>query len=374
MQNSELSAGKIMDLLNRVKSADQFDPSLNSDPSRTDASDSTGSNEDRLTDEYGFPFEPEGCYNCAPLEFKEVAEALQILLSNMNYAAVRFNRLSPNYTLVMPYIEKFIKQMGSYCITKTVLEQSGESFPNLKIFSVKDLHSMVSVHFRKCCMAYNDLRIVNQGQDLNIMGWIFRWALLSDRLKATQNKINKIQQGKINVETLLEKESVYKNEIRPQRDNSHRLVSPQSKTDSFPILKSFTKKVKAEKKAAEKQEKYERREAERAARRLEKSGVITPMYRPQVYRPMPFPKITGVGLNPVELRKLLMDEAKSRGDMSEAGIIAQEKIDQLIERFQNLQKEGRIIKKTDPPPVRNLRSGPSAETRKKLREKRKKNK
>ena len=79
-------------------------------------------------------------------------------------------------------------------------------------------------------------------------------------------------------------------------------------------------------------------------------------------------------MDPDELRKLLMDEAKSRGDMAEAGIIARENFDQIIERFQKLREEGRVTKSSGPPPVRNPRSGPSDETRRKLREKRKKKK
>ena len=41
-------------------------------------------NEEVLCDEYGFPFEPEGYYNSAPLEFEEVAKALWVVLNNLN--------------------------------------------------------------------------------------------------------------------------------------------------------------------------------------------------------------------------------------------------------------------------------------------------
>ena len=70
------------------------------------------------------------------------------------------------------------------------------------------------------------------------------------------------------------------------------------------------------------------------------------------------------------MRKFLMDEAKSRGNMAEAGIIAQESGNQLIERFKKLQS---FYNSADPP-GRGLRSGPSETNRKKLREKRKKKK
>ena len=75
-------------------------------------------------------------------------------------------------------------------------------------------------------------------------------------------------------------------------------------------------------------------------------------------------------MNTNELRRLLMDEAKSRGDMAEAGMIARENGEQLLERFRQFQQPV----KASAPPMKAPRSGPSDDTRKKLREKRKKRK
>ena len=95
--------------------------------------------------------------------------------------------------------------MGSYCITQAVLEQAGREFKLIKGAELKELCGMVSLHFRKCCRAYNTIYSKDQCQDLNMMKWIFRWAALFERLKATQEKIDKIKSGKLKIETLLEK-------------------------------------------------------------------------------------------------------------------------------------------------------------------------
>ena len=233
-----------------------------------------------------------------------------------------------------------------------------------------------------------------------MMKWIFRWAALFERLKATQEKIDKIKSGKLKIETLLETQNVYKDEPRMRRDHSDKAVDPRLKASAMPIMTSYTSEVKLQKKAEEKRERALKREAERAKKRFEKKMDRLPRFGLQTYPPIPFPKIPGIGLDESELRKLLMDEAKSRLDMAEAGLIAREPLDRLIERFKRLSGQGEwiggqesgsrnqnivqsdqrtvnggrglepVLSQAGGPP----RSGPSEETRRKLREKRKKKK
>ena len=115
------------ELFSRMESDEQFDVSRDTEPRLILPEDSG----DVQYDEYGFPFEEEGIYNSAPLEFEEVTRALWVVITSTHYAAVRYNRLSPHYFTLMGYLEKDIKQLGSYCITKAVLEQAGEKFENL---------------------------------------------------------------------------------------------------------------------------------------------------------------------------------------------------------------------------------------------------
>ena len=326
---TELTDQEMAEMLGRVKTADAF-------ASSADAGSETPEAEQVLCDEYGFPFEPEGMYNNAPLEFEETAKALWVVLSNLNYAAARYNRLSPYFPMLMSRLEKNIRQMGSYCITKTVLEQSGEQFPELEQISILELYKMVSVMFRKCCGAYNDLQSNDNAQDMNMIGWLFRWAALAERLKATQERIGKIENGEIKIEQLLKRETVYRDEPKRQQDSSHRRVGPRVRASSLPVLKSFTKR------AVEKHEQAVQREAEREKRRLEreKQHLLSEL-GVHPYRPMPIPKRPAY-------------ETEIRDQVS--GV-----------RYQGPGAG-------DQPPAGDPRSGPSNETRKKLREKRKKRK
>jgi hypothetical protein len=365
---TELTEEDIKAMYDRMKASGSFDAPQDSDPQPV----ITAPDDEELVDNYGFPFEPESIYNSAMLDFEEVAGVLWGLILQTHYCATRYHRLSPNYTLLMQHLEKDIRQMGSYCITQAVLEQTGQEFTLLKGAELKELSSMVSLHFRKCWRAYNDIYSDSQCTDMNMVNWMFRWAGLFERLKATQDKINKIKSGKIKVETLLDTQNVYKGEPNMRKDRSEKAVEPRLRTSSMPIIKSYAKEVRLQQKAEEKKERALKREAERAKKSYQRelNRIRSNDIDGKIIPPMPLPKIPEIGLNEKELRKLLMDEAKSRMDMAEAGIIARESLEELVERFYRNSGFGCQVSG-----IRNRegpRSGPSDETRKKLREKRKK--
>lgn len=151
----------------------------------------------------------------------------------------------------------------------------------------------------------------------------------------------------------------------------------------MPILKSFAKEVIQHQKAEEKKEKAMQREAERAQKRLEKEAdrALSELgFNEYPSIPIPQPKIPGIGLNEKELRQVLMDEAKSRMDMAEAGIIAREPVDKLIERFekwvgsQQTADSSQSLEVNDRRSTAPGRAAPPDGPRKKHREKRKKKK
>lgn len=110
-------------------------------------------------------------------------------------------------------------------------------------------------------------------------------------------RINNIRLGKINIENLLAKETVYKGEPRYLKDYSHRLVDPCVKVSSLPVIKSLARDVMARKAAEEKTEKKIQRQAEQADKRLEKTAAKLPAeFRDPIIRPYPVPKINGLGL------------------------------------------------------------------------------
>ena len=339
---TEITDQEIKEMYDRIVAAGTSDIPQNSDPQPVPAA----SDDQELVDNYGFPFEPEGIYNSAMLDFEEVAEALWGLILQTHYCATRYHRLSPNYTLLMQILEKHIRQMGSYCITQAVLEQAGREFKLIKGAELKELCGMVSLHFRKCCRAYNTIYSKDQCQDLNMMKWIFRWAALFERLKATQEKIDKIKSGKLKIETLLETQNVYKDEPRMRRDHSDKAVDPRLKASAMPIMTSYTSEVKLQKKAEEKRERALKREAERAKKRFEKT------------------------MDSLSGQWSVVGGQNTTAGGQESGSRNQN----IVQSDQRTVNGGRglepVLSQAGGPP----RSGPSEETRRKLREKRKKKK
>ena len=152
-RQAEMTAQEIEEMYNRLKSVESSDASSAGDTQTADPQAAA----EPLVDNYNFPFEPEGIYNSAMLDFEEISAALWTLILHTHYSAARYNRMSPNYTLLMQHLEKDIKQMGSYCITKAVLEQSGKEYPNLKMMELKELNDVAYVRFAAVYRKFTDL-------------------------------------------------------------------------------------------------------------------------------------------------------------------------------------------------------------------------
>ncbi len=339
---TEMTAQEMQDLINQVKQLQSQD----SETQEQSPEDLPQFNEADLVDEYGLPFEPEGYYNAAPLQFEETASYLWYFVDVLNYTATRYNRHSPAYFSILKELEKDIKKLGQFCITRAVMEKSGTKFEKIGETPIRELYCMVSLHFRKCCGAAIDIQKEQKGVDLSLIGWIFRFADLAERLKATEDKIQKIKDGKISIDKMLEPAEIYKNEPKMQRDNSAKKVQPSMRApSSLSVIKSFSKEVEQEKKRFDKVKKKSEREAERVIKQLEKRGYrLRKTNEPKTYQPMSLPK-------KVEQDSGVRDQGSET----------------LKDSNFNVQSSNIV-------PDRRIRSGPSDETRKKLREKRKKKK
>ena len=315
-----------------------------------------------MIDPFGLPFEPMDEFSDAPLEFEELAETLWKILNDTYILSVKYNRQSPYYPKLCSHLEKDIKQLGSLCVTKAVLEQKDLSFPKLEGLTVKELYAMVSLHFRKCRQAFQDGCDAGKGYDMEMLDWVCRWALLAERLKATEEKIRKIRSGKINVDQLLERAQAFKNEPRGERVRR----DPQEirKAASLPVIRSFASQTVRERRKAERQRIREERAREKAKKKAVSGGIGGVK---------PFPPLP---MTPEPLRDILMEKARSRGDEEAMEQIPKEDLDALEKRLhaytQEIRKEGPggTVKRTAAP----SRTGPSDSVRKKLREKRKKRK
>ena len=207
------------------------------------------------------PFESLDEYSDAPLEFEEMALTLMERLNDTYDQSVRYYRHSPRYPELCDILEKNIRLLGRLSVTRAVLEQKGLTFPGMEELTVRKLYSMVSLHFRKCDRAYCELRDSNDGLDLSLLDRLFRWTNLAEQLKATEEKIRKIQSGKISADSMLERAEVFRSETRgkcPER-------RPQAvrRAAALPVLGSFARAVLREKKQRDAAKVREQRKLER---------------------------------------------------------------------------------------------------------------
>ena len=140
-------------------------------------------------DRYGYAFEPYDAFSTKPLEFAETAMRLDIEAREMFGVLRTMNRFSPLYYQLSGQFEKLVKQLGSCCITKAVLEQQeNDAFELLQDLTIDSLREMTAFNFRKCFAAFTDSR--SRGK-VNTAAFAFsiRWAALDRRLMATDEKI-----------------------------------------------------------------------------------------------------------------------------------------------------------------------------------------
>ncbi len=300
----------------------------------------------QYSEDCGLPFEPLDEFSDAPLEFEEIAQTLYEGLQDLYLSAARANRHSAGYQVLCGHLEKNIRLAGSMCLTKAVLERKGLSFPSLEALSVKELYTMVSLHFRKTGAAFRELRDSGKGLDMSLLDSLCRWAFLAERLKATEEKILGIRSGKIPADSLLRRAEVFRGEPRgshPRRDpNAIRRAA------SLPVIGSYARDLVREKQRKEAERQRELRILEREAYSFEK----------------PFPPLKGVRIS--GMKKALTGNTGHRGDIETMKQVSDEDLRSVPARPQKEPGSGSV-----PPP---RPAGLSDETRRKLREQRKKKK
>lgn len=341
-------------------------------------------------------------FSDAPFEFEGTAVALWGDTQKVYYHACIANRFSEDYLVYCNQLEKNIKQLGSFCLTRAVLEQKGIALPKLKDLTIHELVCMVSFHFRKAHAALDGIYKDNDLLGMTYLNWEFRWVGLGNRLKATEVKIRKIKEGKVNVDSLLQETETFKGEGRTNAE----LSAPKSlnvNPAAMPINGSVARQMLKEEKAEEKQAAAIRKEKDRLldlAEKLERkaSGLPAPIRPPRPFAPdkedmkivnrenaaylrrkaaalsvpepnsAQLPEINKAApgmLTEAEARKRLMDDAMKRKDQAAILSIPMEDSNALHERWEKYVE--RVEREAKGPP-----GGPSPETRKALREKRKK--
>ncbi len=363
------------------------------------------------------PEEPTDTFSTVPYEFEESVRYLWDDTQKLYYHACKANRFSENYLTYSEELEKSIREMGSYCLTKAALEQKGMEFPNLSELSVPELVGMVSYHLRKTHAAFEGIYRDNNRLGLSYLNREFRWVALGDRLKATEAKIQKIKEGKLSADELLKQDETYRSAPRTSANSSREIperlpVNPAA----LPIKGSMAREMLGFEKEEQKKAEKLRREKERRMKQLEKLEREldhTPgVYKQDVirltkeqqslvnqdsaenlrreiaeieaaeaeYEEGYRDRDSGAGgrepdigsrkpgtFTEAEARKLLMDEALKRGDQQALREIPLEDSDTFYQRY--LRRNEEVRKRNQA-----ARGVPSNETRKALREKRKKRK
>lgn len=237
-------------------------------------------------------------FSNAPIEFEETALMVMEDTQRLYYHAGTANRFSENYLKYSSQLESYIRKAGSLCLMKSVLEQKGQAFPKLTDLSILELVRMVSFHIRKTHAAINGLY-----QDNNKLGMVYfqqeiRWINLCDRLKVTGEKIERIKNGEINVDSLVKREEITKDQPRTNEGNKTGLpLSLQVNPKALPLDRSMA----AEMLQQEQNRKKQQKKNERLQRSLENDMGIKP-FEPDLFwlEQMTGGKTTAADDDPVE--------------------------------------------------------------------------
>ncbi len=349
------------------------------------------------------PAEEIGEFSDAPSEFEHTALLLWGDTQKVYVNACTANRFSENYLMFCDQLEKNIKQLGSYCLTKAVLEQNGMSFPKLSQMTIRELAGMVGFHLRKAHAALEGIYRDNNILGMTYLNWEFRWAGLDNRLRATEVKIQAVKEGRINTESMLKKAETFKGEPGTN-DNapSDTAKSLPSHANALPIKSSMARTMLGYEKQAEKREEMIRKEKERLLKEAERCEQRISTRIPGGFQPpKPFgpskedwdlinrekakylrkqaealdeikpeyePEVLPEGaISEAEARRQLMEDAMKRKDQEAIRAIPQEDTYALHARWEKytarVEREALMS-----------RAGPPPEVRKALREKRKKRK
>ena len=258
------------------------------------------------------PNEVSNSFSNAPYEFEQTSSVLWDDTQQIYYHACIANRFSEHYLVLCGQLEKNIKQLGSFCVTKAALEQKGMLFPKLEKMNVRELVCMVSYHFRKAHASLQGIYRDNDLLGITYLNWEFRWVGLGNRLKSTEVKIQMIKEGRYMPKAVLEQNEAFKGEPRTSGEDA--LSTPQAlraNASALPVKGAMARTMLAAEREAEKQAEFVRRTRERLLRQAERldhqadrmAGTIKPSY-------IKMSKKDEIGLNLYNAEKIREEAAK----------------------------------------------------------------
>ena len=150
-------------------------------------------------DKYGFPFEPYDSFSTEPLGFMETAMRLETESAKVFHFMREVNRHSPLYYSMSSQLEKLLKELGSICLTKAILEQQGQEFPLLEGLTIERLREQTAFNYRKCYSSFME-SMTGWRCNSSALSLSLRWAILDKRLLATAEKIEQVKAGKVRID------------------------------------------------------------------------------------------------------------------------------------------------------------------------------
>ena len=279
-------------------------------------------------------------FSTSPFGFEESASFLWEDTQLTYQHACLSNRFSEEYLKLCGRLEKSIKQVGSMCVTKAVLEQEGFVFSGLEAMNINELIGMVSFHLRKCHAAFRTIYRENNFLGMSYLNWEFRWVELGSRLKSTGVKIQNIAAGSVNIDSILRREAV------TSRSEGTKTASVQDRRPlpvnpaALPVEGSLVRQMLREQREAEKREKEYEKQLCDLYKIWGKKPEIPPELVGMVKVEPNFPmsvekdgKRRTEFLEAEEARKVLMEDAETRGDQQALSEIPTENADQLGSRW-----------------------------------------
>lgn len=315
----------------------------------------------RETRDEFLPLEDPDLFSEDPFTFEEMTNALIDDAAQIYNFSKILNRFSEKYLTISRSLEKALSRLASCCLTKAVLEKKGYFFPSIDDLTVEGLYRMLSFNFRKCHAAIEGTQNNNYQMWSQLMEMEYSWFSLAGRLKATEEKIQNIYSGKINADHLIRQALAFRKnsmniEAKADNEESKKAKSsdtknlPPSQAKSFPVLKQTIRET------VNRKSKIGSGIAESKHQKSE-NFPSTPV-DPDKLSPANDPEDT----LDAEFRKKVMEFNRNNEEM-----------DRLIAKINSLSRPPSARSGPGPHPG-SPGAGPANETRKKLRQKRKKKK
>ena len=192
----------------------------------------------------GLGMESEELFNYEGLSFEEMASSISEDVVELHGCAMVLNRFGQNYLDLSRLLERGIAVVASCWVTRAVFEKQGIAFKNLIMPEISVLYGIVSGHFRKCHSAVKGTTAQNRKFWTAMLEMEIRWYNLARRLKATEDRIRLIREGKISIDKMLEKldaDLLRDRSAAPKKQTAPEGTKalPEGKAVSFPVMGTF---------------------------------------------------------------------------------------------------------------------------------------